>query len=151
MDECKDLQIVNENINVENIWYEVTNPLTRESFIVAVIYRHPIYAKMALDTFNKDLKRSVDILSKENKWCIICGDINYCEDNNIYEDEQNGFRKKVKKLNLGVKVEEELVSILAFDYDIVIIANSEKELQQILKCVETWCKNWRFKSKHRKN
>ncbi len=62
MDECKDLQIVNENINVENIWYEVTNALTHESFIVAVIYRHPIYTKMALDTFNKDLERSVDIL-----------------------------------------------------------------------------------------
>ncbi len=65
-----------ENINVENIWYEVTNPLTHESFIVAVIYRHTIYTKMALDTFNKDLERSVDILSKENKRCIICGDIN---------------------------------------------------------------------------
>ncbi len=57
MDEYKYLQIVNENINVENVWYEVTNPLTRESFIAAVIYRHPIYTKMALDTFNKDLER----------------------------------------------------------------------------------------------
>ncbi len=76
MDERKDLQIVNENINVENIWYEVNNLLTHESFIVTVIYRHPIYTKMAHDTFNKDLERSVDILSKENKRCIICGDIN---------------------------------------------------------------------------
>ncbi len=31
---------------------------------------------MALDTFNKDLERSDDILSKENKRCIICVDIN---------------------------------------------------------------------------
>ncbi len=42
-------------------------------------------------------------------------------------------------------MEEELVSILPFADDIVIIANSEKELQQILKCVETWSKNWRLK------
>ncbi len=49
--------------------------------------------------------------------------------------------KEVKKLNLGVNVEEELVLILAFADDIVIIVDSEKELQQILKCVETWCKN----------
>ncbi len=53
--------------------------------------------------------------------------------------------KEIKKLNLAVKVEEELVLILAFADDIVIIANSEKELQQILKCVETWCKKWRLK------
>ncbi len=57
----------------------------------------------------------------------------------------NDLIKEVKKLNLGVKGDEELVSILAFADDIVIIANSEKEIQQILKCVETWCKNWRLK------
>ncbi len=51
----------------------------------------------------------------------------------------NDLIKEVKKLNLRVKVEEELVSILAFADDIVTIANSEKELQQILKCVETCC------------
>ncbi len=31
---------------------------------------------MALDTFNKDFKKSVDILLKGNKRCIVCGDIN---------------------------------------------------------------------------
>ncbi len=48
-------------------------------------------------------------------------------------------------------MEEELVSILAFADDIVIIANSEKELPQILKCVQTWCKNWRLKVNTKKN
>ncbi len=42
-------------------------------------------------------------------------------------------------------MEKNIVSILAFANDIVIIANSEKELLQILKCVETLCKNWRSK------
>ncbi len=74
--ECKDLKIVNENINIENIWYEITDPVTKESSIVAVIYRHPIYTKLAMDTFTNDLERSIDNLSKENKKCIICGDIN---------------------------------------------------------------------------
>ncbi len=46
---------------------------------------------------------------------------------------------EVKKWNLEVKVGEELLSILGFTDDIVIIAKSEKELQQILKCVETKC------------
>ncbi len=29
-----------------------------------------------MDTFTNDLERSIDILSKENQKCIICGDIN---------------------------------------------------------------------------
>ncbi len=57
----------------------------------------------------------------------------------------NDLSKEVKTLNLCVKIAEELVSILAFADDIVIIANSEKELQQILKYVETWSKNRRLK------
>ncbi len=56
IDELKDLKIVNENINIEHIWYEITNPVTKESSIVAVIYRHPIYTKLAMDTFTNDLE-----------------------------------------------------------------------------------------------
>ncbi len=29
-----------------------------------------------MDTFKNDFEESIDILSKENKKCIICGDIN---------------------------------------------------------------------------
>ncbi len=52
----------------------------------------------------------------------------------------NDLIKEVKKLDLGVNIAEELVSILPFADDIVIIANSENELQQILKFVEILCK-----------
>ncbi len=45
-------------------------------FIVAVIYRHPIYTKAAYDVFIKEIETSFDIASKENIKCIICGDIN---------------------------------------------------------------------------
>ncbi len=76
IDARKDLKIVNENINIENIWYEITDPVTKESSIVAVIYRYPIYNKLAMDTFTNDLERSIDILSKENQKCIIGDDIN---------------------------------------------------------------------------
>ncbi len=48
----------------------------KESSIVTVIYRHPIYTKLAMDIFTNDLERSIHILSNENKKCIICGDIN---------------------------------------------------------------------------
>ncbi len=63
IDECKDLKVVNGNINVENIWYEIRDSVTKEYSIVAVIYRHPIYTKLAIDTFANDLERSIDNLS----------------------------------------------------------------------------------------
>ncbi len=76
IDKREDLKMVNENINIENIWYEITDSVTKETSIVTVIYRHPIYTKFAMDIFTNDLERSIDILSKQNKKCIICGDIN---------------------------------------------------------------------------
>ncbi len=56
IDEQKDLKIVNEKINIENIWYEIIDPVTKESSIVAVIYGHSIYTKLAMDTFTNDLE-----------------------------------------------------------------------------------------------
>ncbi len=76
IDERNNPKHINENINVDNIWYEITDPLSKESSIVDVIYIHPIYTKLAMDTFIKDIERSNDIMSKENRKCIICGDIN---------------------------------------------------------------------------
>ncbi len=59
-----------------NVWFETTNPITHDKFIVAVIYRHPIYTKVAYDVFSKELEKSFDIVSKENIKCITCDDIN---------------------------------------------------------------------------
>ncbi len=66
MNERFDLKIKtgNDNIKVENVWFEITNPITHDKFIVAVIYRHPIYTKAAYDVFSKELENSFDIVSK---------------------------------------------------------------------------------------
>ncbi len=46
---------------------------------------------------------------------------------------------------MGVNINDIIISILAFADDIVIIAQNEKELEDILHCVEKWCKKWRLK------
>ncbi len=46
---------------------------------------------------------------------------------------------------MGVRIRNELISILAFADDIVILTNTEEELQKMLKCIENWCKKWRLK------
>ncbi len=70
------LETDNDNIKVENAWFKITNPITHDKFIVAVIYRHPIYTKAAYNVFSKELEKSFDIMSKEIIKCIICCDIN---------------------------------------------------------------------------
>ncbi len=45
----------------------------------------------------------------------------------------NDLLREVKDLKLGVKIVDEIVSILAFADDIVIFAESEKDLQTIFK------------------
>ncbi len=46
---------------------------------------------------------------------------------------------------MGVNINDIIISILAFADDIVIIAQNENELQDILHYVEKWCKKWRLK------
>ncbi len=53
----------------------------------------------------------------------------------------NDLISEVKSLNLGVIINDIIISILAFADDNVIIAQNEKESQDILHCVEKWCKN----------
>ncbi len=50
-----------------------------------------------------------------------------------------------KDLKLGVKIVDEIVSILAFADNIVIFAESENDLQTILKSIENWCKKCDWK------
>ncbi len=47
--------------------------------------------------------------------------------------------------HIYIRIRDELIYILAFVNDIVTIANSEEELQKMLKCTDNWCTKWRFK------
>ncbi len=53
----------------------------------------------------------------------------------------NDLISEIKTINLAVNINDIIISILAFADDIVIIAQNEKKLQDILHCVEKWCKN----------
>ena len=58
---------------IENVWIELQHPQYKQPIIVGVIYRHP---GGNLNTFNERLAITLDKISKENKLCYICGDIN---------------------------------------------------------------------------
>ncbi len=46
---------------------------------------------------------------------------------------------------MGKNVNDIIISILAFADDIVILAKNEKDLQDILNCVENLCNKWQLK------
>ena len=48
-----------------------------------------------------------------------------------------------KNLNLGIDIGGKKLSILL--YDIVLISESEENLQKILDYCQKWCKKWMFK------
>ncbi len=51
----------------------------------------------------------------------------------------------MKNLDLGVTYGEDKCCILLFADDIVILAETEEELQKLLKFVENWCMKWRLR------
>ena len=57
----------------------------------------------------------------------------------------NDLANEIKASGIGVKLDDEnLVSILLYADDIVILAENELDLQQLLHIVEVWCMKWRL-------
>ncbi len=57
----------------------------------------------------------------------------------------NDLITDVKALNLGINVNDIIISILPFADHIVILPKNEKDLQDSLNCVANWCNKWQLK------
>ena len=57
----------------------------------------------------------------------------------------NDLAKEIKDCNVGVQTDDNLfMNILLYADDIVLLAESEPDLQLLLFLVENWCKKWRL-------
>jgi hypothetical protein len=56
----------------------------------------------------------------------------------------NDLIKEINGLNLGIPVGNIKISALAFADDIVVLGNSEQELQEILNTIANWGSRWRM-------
>ena len=56
----------------------------------------------------------------------------------------NDLIKDIKRSNLGVSIGNDKVSILAYADDIVLLAESEAELQRQLDILYEWCGKWKM-------
>ena len=56
----------------------------------------------------------------------------------------DGLAREVKALNLGVAAGGSRLSLLLYADDIVVLADSVKDLQRMMKAVEGFCRRWRL-------
>lgn len=56
----------------------------------------------------------------------------------------NDLVNEIKKLNIGIKLKDEILSILLYADDMVLMADNEKDLQSLLDCVAGWCSKWKL-------
>lgn len=57
----------------------------------------------------------------------------------------NDLVKEIKKLNIGINIDNIIVSLLLYADDIVLLAKNEKDLQTLITCVTIWCNKWKLK------
>ena len=62
-----------KNYQVENIWLECSIPNVTKNIIIGNIYRHP---GGNIQFFTEKLNDTVNKINKEDKICLICGDLN---------------------------------------------------------------------------
>ena len=56
----------------------------------------------------------------------------------------NTLAEKVKSLGTGVNIDDVCIPLLLYADDIVLLAESEKDLQKLLDELFTWCHKWRM-------
>ncbi len=56
----------------------------------------------------------------------------------------NDLAKEIKYLNIGISIGELKVSILLYADDLVLLAESEKDLQRVLDKLNKWCLKWKM-------
>ncbi len=56
----------------------------------------------------------------------------------------NDLIKEIRASNIGVKVNDLIISVLAYADDIVLLADSPQQLQNLIDIVHKWCCKYRF-------
>ena len=54
----------------------------------------------------------------------------------------NDLIQEIKGLNAGIQIDEHNISVLAYADDLVLIANTEQDLQRMLDVTANWCVKW---------
>ena len=57
----------------------------------------------------------------------------------------NDLACEIKRLNVGVKVGPEIISILLYADDVVILSENTDDMQTLIDHVNSWCKKWKMK------
>ena len=57
----------------------------------------------------------------------------------------NGLAKEIKRKAQGVQIGEDRVTLLLYADDIVLLAETQKDLQDMLDIVTSYSKKWRFR------
>ena len=62
----------------------------------------------------------------------------------------NDLAKEIKALNCGIRCGNEMISILLYADDIVLLSPSEDNLQRMLSYIDDWFNKWRLFERKRK-
>ncbi len=100
---------------------------------IKAMYRYPI----ACVKVNNNVTDWFNISSGVKQWDSLSSTLFGLYINDLITD--------VKALNLGINIDDIIISILTFADGFVILAENEKNLQYILNCAENRCNKWQLK------
>ena len=57
----------------------------------------------------------------------------------------NDLAKQISSLGIGIQLENKVVSILMYAVDIVLLAETEEDLQSLIELLQQWCDEKKMK------
>ena len=129
-----DIRKAFDNVNRDCLWYKLKKCGIQGKMLNAIqsLYQDVSYAVKV----NGRLTEWFKVQNGVKQGCVLS-----CS---LFQVYLNDLATEINRLNCGVKVNNDMVSLLMFADDIALIAKSEPDLQMMLDVLARWCKQWKL-------
>ena len=123
-----------DNISRDCLWYNLQTIEVKGRMLSAI------------QSLYQDVECAVRVNGSLTEWFKVPNGLKQgcCVSPTLFALYLNDFAEEIKDFRCGIPVGDQQISILLFADEVALIAETEENMQKMLKCLHEWCSKWRL-------